>query len=332
MSRSRDWLVSLATLSTVASLIHLPSVQAQSIDYRAACIQRTAEAFVVPASSIRVTQVGPVEAHTGSRTLTLQNTTTGQTALCNFSTIDNKVTNVKIVGSTPPADNRSPQQVCTTRAAEEFVVPASSIEILQVGPLVGGEFGSRTVTVRNRQNGRTAECVVSAADNSVLSFRVTSGTTPPPTVNYRQACIQRTAEAFVVPASSITVLREGPISPESGVRTLFMRNQRSGQGAECRVNTRTGAVISVNINTGPIIPPNPTVYKNGFRTGYNQGFRDGQNFRRYNSGYHPEKAIQGGSGNPDPSFDRGFRDGFFAGFNDGYYGRPSRPNPPAPPR
>jgi hypothetical protein len=151
-------------------------------------------------------------------------------------------------------------------------------------------------------------------------------------MNYRQACIQRTAEAFTVPVSSIAIVREGPISPESGVRTLFLRNQQSGQGADCRVNTRTGAVISVNINTGQVVPSNPTAFKNGYRTGYNQGFRDGQNFRRYNAGYHPERAIQGGSGNPDPSFDRGFRDGFFAGFNAGFYGRPFNSTPPAQPR
>jgi hypothetical protein len=70
-------------------------------------------------------------------------------------------------------------------------------------------------------------------------------------------------------------------------------------------------------------------YQDGYDRGYTLGYRDGQNARRYNSGYHPDKVLQAGSGNPDPDYDRGFRAGFFAGFDVGY-GRtsanPSNPN------
>lgn len=59
-------------------------------------------------------------------------------------------------------------------------------------------------------------------------------------------------------------------------------------------------------------------YQDGYNRGYSLGYRDGQNARRYNSGYHPDKFLQAGSGNPDPDYDRGFRAGFLAGFDAGY--------------
>lgn len=59
-------------------------------------------------------------------------------------------------------------------------------------------------------------------------------------------------------------------------------------------------------------------YQQGYEQGYQAGLRDGQNARRHNSGHHPDKFLQAGSGNPDPNFDRGFRAGFYAGFETGY--------------
>lgn len=59
-------------------------------------------------------------------------------------------------------------------------------------------------------------------------------------------------------------------------------------------------------------------YEDGYEQGYPLGYRDGQNARRYSSGYHPEQFLQGGSGNPDRDYDSGFRAGFLTGFDAGY--------------
>jgi hypothetical protein len=63
----------------------------------------------------------------------------------------------------------------------------------------------------------------------------------------RNACIQRTAEEMTVATRDISVVSAGPVSAESGARTLFMRNNRTRQTAECRVNTIDGTVLSVNL-------------------------------------------------------------------------------------
>lgn len=68
-------------------------------------------------------------------------------------------------------------------------------------------------------------------------------------------------------------------------------------------------------------------YEAGYQSGYQSGLRDGQNARRYNAGYQPEKFIQSGSGQLDPEYDRGFRAGFFAGFDAGYNATVSTANP-----
>jgi len=66
----------------------------------------------------------------------------------------------------------------------------------------------------------------------------------------RNACIQRTAEEMVVATRDISVVSAGPVSAESGARTLFMRNTQTGQTAECRVNTIDGTVLSVTLGGG----------------------------------------------------------------------------------
>jgi hypothetical protein len=71
----------------------------------------------------------------------------------------------------------------------------------------------------------------------------------------RDACIQRTAEEMVVATRDITVTSAGPIDPENGVRTLFMRNTRTGQTAQCRVNTIDGFVLSVSLDSSNPTPP-----------------------------------------------------------------------------
>lgn len=66
-------------------------------------------------------------------------------------------------------------------------------------------------------------------------------------VEIRNACIQRTAEEMTVATRDVSVTGAGPLSAESGARTLFMRNNQTGQTAECRVNTIDGTVLSVNL-------------------------------------------------------------------------------------
>lgn len=64
------------------------------------------------------------------------------------------------------------------------------------------------------------------------------------------ACIQRTAEAMVVATRDISVTGAGPVDPENGVRTLSLRNSRTGQTAECRVNTIDGHIVSFRLTGG----------------------------------------------------------------------------------
>jgi hypothetical protein len=71
------------------------------------------------------------------------------------------------------------------------------------------------------------------------------------------ACIQRTAEEMTVATRNITVTGAGPVSPESGARTLYMRNTQTGQTAECRVSTLNGTVLSVTLGGGGS-PPSVT--------------------------------------------------------------------------
>lgn len=66
----------------------------------------------------------------------------------------------------------------------------------------------------------------------------------------RNACIQRTAEEMTVATRDVTFVSAGPVSAESGARTLFMRNSRTGQTAECRINTMDNTVLSVTLEGG----------------------------------------------------------------------------------
>lgn len=86
------------------------------------------------------------------------------------------------------------------------------------------------------------------------------------------------------------------------------------------------------IETGSNAGSNEARYQAGYSQGYQLGYRDGQNARRYNTGYHPDKFIQAGSGNPDAEYDRGFRAGFFAGFDASYNSGQTNSNnlPPTP--
>ncbi|MEX0268037.1 hypothetical protein AB3R30_02730 [Leptolyngbyaceae cyanobacterium UHCC 1019] len=159
---------------------------------------------------------------------------------------------------------------CTQRVAEEMVVATRDIEVTGGGP-VDALKGTQTLFLRNRVTGKTAECQVNTIDGFVLSVTVSPQPRPPqpippiapvppsipsvPTASIN-ACIQRTAEEMVVAARNIDVTGSTPVSAESGIATLFMRDRTTGKTADCRVNTRTNTVLSVNI-TSPR-PPQPT--------------------------------------------------------------------------
>lgn len=63
----------------------------------------------------------------------------------------------------------------------------------------------------------------------------------------RDACIQRTAEEMGVATRDISVTSTGSVSAESGAVTLSMRNNKTSQTAECRVNTIDNTVLSVKL-------------------------------------------------------------------------------------
>jgi hypothetical protein len=159
-------------------------------------------------------------------------------------------------------------EACIQRTAEALVVSAANIEVTGAGP-VDALKGTRTLFLRDRTTGQTAECLVNTIDHTVLSVRITStrppvtpppqpgpGGTPAASVN---ACIQRTAEALVVPVSNIEVTSAGPLDALKGTRTLFLRDRTTGQTAECLVNTIDHTVLSVRItSTRPPVTPPPS--------------------------------------------------------------------------
>uniref|UniRef100_A0A832H6G8 Uncharacterized protein n=1 Tax=Oscillatoriales cyanobacterium SpSt-402 TaxID=2282168 RepID=A0A832H6G8_9CYAN len=146
---------------------------------------------------------------------------------------------------------------CIQRTAEEMVVATRDISVVSAGPV--STNGVRTLFMRNNRTGQTAECRVNTIDGFVLSVTMTGGTTSPPTVQpvppqATNACIQRTAEEMVVATRDISVVSAGSANT-NGVRTLFMRNNQTGQTAECRVNTIDGTVLSVTLTGGSSTPP-----------------------------------------------------------------------------
>ncbi len=149
---------------------------------------------------------------------------------------------------------------CTQRTAEEFVVATRDIEVTGAGP-IEAEHGARTLYMRNRKTGQTAECRVNF-QNYVSSVRITSGQpgnpNPPISTANANACIQRTAEEFVIATRDVEITGSGPIDG-AGNRTLSMRNRINGGQAECQINVATNRVISVRITSQPGNPvPPPT--------------------------------------------------------------------------
>lgn len=150
---------------------------------------------------------------------------------------------------------------CTQRTAEEFVVATRDIEVVSAGP-IEAESGNRTLFMRNRRTGQTAECRVTTFDNYVSSVRITSGQpgnpNPPVSTANANACIQRTAEEFVIATRDVEITGSRPIDG-AGNRTILMRNRINGGQAECQINVASSRVISVRITSqpgNPVPPPN----------------------------------------------------------------------------
>jgi hypothetical protein len=268
------------SVMTVAAVAIARPVSAQPIPEiaRNACIQRTAEEMVVATRDVEVTGGGPVDALKGTQTLFMLNRVTGQTANCQVNTIDGTVLSVQMTSQpprppqpgTPPVPAQS-LNACIQRTAEEMVVPARDIEMVNVGPTDG--LGVTTLSMRNRVTGQTANCRVNILTHTVISVQITSQPPRPPQSNNPpvpaeslNACTQRTAEEMVVATRDIEMVSAGPVDA-SGVRTLFMRNRLTGQTANCRVNTRTHTVLSVQASTlpgsqGRPLSPNDPIARN----------------------------------------------------------------------
>jgi hypothetical protein len=65
-----------------------------------------------------------------------------------------------------------------------------------------------------------------------------------------------------------------------------------------------------------------------YQDGYERGYKDGENFQQYGSGYNLEAAYGGGPQNPDPGYNEAYRKGFEAGFEAGYNGNDYNATPP----
>ncbi len=63
----------------------------------------------------------------------------------------------------------------------------------------------------------------------------------------KDACVMRTAEEMGVATRDLAVTKTGAVSAESGAVTLSLRNNKTSQTAECRVNTIDNTVLSVNL-------------------------------------------------------------------------------------
>ncbi len=65
-----------------------------------------------------------------------------------------------------------------------------------------------------------------------------------------------------------------------------------------------------------------------YRDGYERGYKDGENFQQYGSGYNPDAAYGIGPQNPSPRYNEVYREGFQSGFEDGYNGKTYDARPP----
>ncbi|GAB4337571.1 MAG: hypothetical protein OHK0047_27270 [Leptolyngbyaceae cyanobacterium] len=263
--------ISAATLALVS--MAAPS-QAQPISpgNANACIQRTAEEFVVATRDIEVTGAGPIDAESGARTLFMRNRRTGQTAECRITTFDNYVTSVRITSGQPgnpnPPVSTANANACIQRTAEEFVIATRDVEITGSGPIDGA--GNRIIFMRNRINGGQAECQINVASSRVLSVRITSQPdrpVPPPgrppgnTVSPNQPSVRACHREIDRQIRRAYARVEKVLFSADTTRTFFISNAKEGVrgdgefrqgptwfpfGYSCQVNIRSGRVTQAN--------------------------------------------------------------------------------------
>lgn len=159
---------------------------------------------------------------------------------------------IALIVSYPLSAQAIPQRsrsACIRSTAAAMGAGILDVAITSVGR-VSAESGAVTVMMQNKKTGQTAECRVNTIDNTVLSVTPTSQNKPGKPGNltaYQSVCRQRVAEEMGVPVRNVSFVRAGSISAESGAGTLFFKDNQSQQGAECRVSTIDGTVLSVNL-------------------------------------------------------------------------------------
>jgi hypothetical protein len=262
-----------AVTFTLVSLAAPSQAQPISSGNANACIQRTAEEFVVATRDIEVTGAGPIEAEHGARTLYMRNRRTGQTAECRVN-FQNYVSSVRITSGQPgnpnPPVSTANANACIQRTAEEFVIATRDVEITGSGPIDGA--GNRTIFMRNRINGGQAECQINVASSRVLSVRITSQPgqpVPPPnrppgnTVSPNQPSVRACHGEIDRQIRRAYGGVEKVLFSTDTTRTFFISNAKEGvrgdgqfrQGPTwfnfdytCQVNIRNGRVTQANFN------------------------------------------------------------------------------------
>lgn len=152
------------------------------------------------------------------------------------------------------------RSACIRSTAAAMGAGILDVAITSVGR-VSAESGAVTVMMQNKKTGQTAECRVNTIDNTVLSVTPNSPSKPGKPGNlssYQAACRQRVAEEMGVPVRSVSFVRAGSVSAESGAGTLFFKDNQSQQGAECRVSTIDGTILSVNLTGVSDVPSRPS--------------------------------------------------------------------------
>ncbi|MGF1499781.1 MAG: hypothetical protein ACFB8W_23585 [Elainellaceae cyanobacterium] len=161
--------------------------------------------------------------------------------------------------------------------------------------------------------------------------------------NLRMEVMPRSEECRIVPTSDLPARsREGTESTIYFWQADDIRVQafvpEGGGGSTLEFTGESvepnGRKVEQEESAPPTDPePEEQSYREGYGQGFQVGVRRGRSDRRQNLGYNPSGAFtaieQGG-----PSFEQGYEDGFFAGYETGYYtlddvGLP--PTPPSPP-
>lgn len=191
-------------------------------------------------------------------------------------------------------------------------------------------------TVQELESVAPAETVPATADNSAIANPPPEAAPVPiktgivraePSLRIHNALGTNTPVIYALPnGTALNIYAETAM----GDSTWYQVKAQSGDYPQQLGWAYAGNII-VEGDSRPVTPDQPTTPSpdQGYRDGYKLGHRDGQNFKKYNSGYNPDGALQAGSGNPDPAYDQAFRRGFYAGFDAGYYGNPYNDNPNA---